>query len=226
MFTPTSIKVLNHLKDSKEKASPNQLAIIIDEGQEHVNKALEKLVAADVVIEEQGFYTYNPTPTSEELLANLIKTYDTVDKRRADELFTKAVICEIPPRYLFHFNTLLEMLEQEGIPRRKSQGFLHREIAQGYLRRVRIARLGTRPFPLPKYIPPYWFSHLRMIRWEEYQGFKQDPEGHTIQEDDYLTQRYPAQLAHAAREHLGKKRDVTRDTLRRKGLLDNLGRFW
>lgn len=226
MFTPTIVKLLEYLRDSKEKASPYDLALIINEEQEYVNKALIRLLTVGILSEEEGAYSYHSTDRNEQSLAGLVKVYEVVRKRRESEWFTRALICEIPPRYLFHFNSLLEMAQEKGIAIQVSTEFLQQEIEQGYLTRLRVARLGARPYPLPRYIPPYWFSHLRLFRWEEYQDLKQDSEGFTIQEDDYLTQQYPPQIIKLARQQAGKKREELRDQLRRKGLLDNLARFW
>lgn len=226
MTTPTIIKILTHFRVAPGKVSSAQLAAIISEEYGHVNRVLDKLVSLTVIVEDDGLYHHPDTPTNREFFAKLVEVYDAVDRKRGNEVLARGLMCEIPSRYLFHLNTFLEMMEEEGISRQDSQELLQRDIELGYLRRVRIARLGIRPHPLPKYIPSYWFSHLRMFKWDEYLDFRQDSDSSAIQEGDYLTRQYPPELVRMVQERLGRRREEIREKLHRKGLLDHPGRFW
>jgi hypothetical protein len=228
MLTPAIIKISKYLKDSGEGRSKEQLATIINEEQEYVNKALERLAAADVVREEQGSYLYNPTPRSEDFLNRLVKVYERVDRKSEREWIIRGIICEIPSRHSFHLKALLNILEEEGLDREESKEFIEQEIERHYLRRIRIALIGRRAysFPIPRYIPYRWLSFFRWVREKEYEALKQGYESSEIQEEDYLVGQYPSQLARAAREHLkGEKKEI-RDKLLDDGLLSYFGNLW
>jgi hypothetical protein len=49
MFTPTIVKAIRYLRESGARKNKQDLAAIIEEREEYINKALEKLVAADLV---------------------------------------------------------------------------------------------------------------------------------------------------------------------------------
>jgi len=76
MFTPNIVKVVKYLKDTRAKEAQEEFATIIDELPEYVNKALERLIAIDVVTQEEGGYLYHATPGSDQFSTQLVEVYE------------------------------------------------------------------------------------------------------------------------------------------------------
>jgi len=229
MFTPAIVKLVNYLKDTGAKKTQEELATIIDEPLEYVNKALGRLTAIDVVTHEEGGYLYHATPDSDQFSAQLVEVYEKVNRKPAKEMLIRGLICQIPSQYLFHIHTLLEILQQEGVEREEFDQFLEQEIDKGYLKRIRVVYIGKRISIIPIYIPPYYFyrlHHLGIIDHQEYDSLKQGDRDYEFQEEDYLIAQYPPELANPAREYIGRERGELRDNLRRRGLVSWGGGLW
>lgn len=78
MFEPVSVKILKLLKSNPRKLPRGLIADSIGEELKYVNRALQKLVEKDMVIEEGGHYSYKLTVANEELSAKLFQLYDRV----------------------------------------------------------------------------------------------------------------------------------------------------
>jgi len=157
MFTPAIVKLVRYLKDTGARKTQEELATIIDEPLEYVNKALGRLIAIDVVTQEEGGYLYHVTPDSDQFSAQLVEVYEKVNRKPAKEMLIRGMICQIPSQYLFHIHTLLEILQREGVESEEFDQFLEQEIAQGYLTRIRVVYIGKGLSIIPIYIPPYYF---------------------------------------------------------------------
>lgn len=214
MFTPAITKVLKYLRENPTKKTKEQISSIIGEKQEYVNRALDKLVAIKVVAEEEGFYWYTFTLYSEDFSTKMLEVYDRVGKRPVKELLIRGLICQIPSHYLFHAETLLEILEKEGLDRKELEEFLEREIEDGYLKKIRIIYLGMGHLSLPLYIPSYYITHLRIVEWERYEGLKH--KGAESYEEDYLMGQYPPELAEPAKEYIERERKDVKDKLKKE----------
>ena len=228
MFTPTILNLLEYLRNSQAERTGEELSSIINESPKYVNKALERLVAMDMVTKEGGAFLYKATPRSEGLLVQLREVYEAVAKKPEKELLIRGIICHIPPQYLFHFDTLVRMLEGEGIGGEEAKEFLGEEMERGYLKKVRIIYMGIDPYPAPLYIPPfyyYYLCHLGIIDKEKYQQLKEKYKDYELQEEDYLICQYPPELANPAKEYIRRERAEIRDRLRQKGLLSWWGGF-
>jgi hypothetical protein len=229
MFTPAVVKVIKYLKDTGAKKTQEELATIIDEPLEYVNKALGKLIAINVVTQEEEGYLYHATPDSNQFAAQLMEVYEKVNRKPAKEMLIRGLICQIPPQYLFHIHTLLEILQQEGVEREEFDQFLVQETAKGYLKRIRVVYIGKEPSIVPIYIPPYYFyrlHHLGIIDHQKYASLKQESKDDEFQEEDYLIARYPPELANPAREYIERERGELRDNLRKRGLVSWGGGLW
>jgi len=229
MFTPTIVKLVRYLKDTGAKKTQGELATIIDEPLEYVNKALGRLIAIDVVAQEEEGYLYHATPDSDQFSARLVEIYEKVNRKPAKEMLIRGMICQIPPQYLFHIHTLLEILQREGVEREEFDRFLEQEIAQGYLKRIRVVYIGKELSIIPIYIPPYYFyrlHHLGIIDHQKYASFKQGYKDDKFQEEDYLIARYPPELANTAREYIERERGELRDNLRKRGSVSWGGGLW
>ncbi len=229
MFTPTIIKVLKYLKDTGAKKTKEELATIIEEELEYVNKALERLVTINVVTQKEEGFLYHTTPYSDEFSARLLEVYETVSRKPAKELIMRGLICQIPSQYLLHIHTLLEILGQEGVDKQELEQFLEQEMANGYLRRIKVIYIGIEPSTIPICIPPYYYYHLRhlgIIDHEKYKSIKQEYQGYELHEEDYLIAQYPPEVANPAKEYIERERKEMRDSLRRKGWLSWGGELW
>jgi hypothetical protein len=219
------VKALKYLKESRARKQKEEIASIINEKQEYVNKALEKLVAIGVVREAEGFYSYVFTPHSDKFYHNLMEVYTRVNKKPSIELMVRGLFCEIPHHYLIHANTVLEILEGQGLDRKELNHFLEQEIENGYLRRIRVICLGMRPFSIPVYVPSYYLSHLRILGWEHYEGPRQNYQDSEFYEEDYLLARYPPELAAPARQYIETERRELKEKLRERGMAAWMERF-
>ncbi len=229
MFTPTVVKLLKHLRDNRASNTKEELASIIGEEQHYVDKALERLVAIDIVNGERGFYNYKATSYSENFCSQLIEVYDTLSKKPAKELFIRGLICQVPSQYLFRVDTLLEVLEQEGFDREEIEQFLAQEVERGYLRRLRVIYIGIEPYEIPICIPPLYFNylgHLGIIDQGRYNGLKEEYKDYEFQGTDYIVARYPAELATSAKGYIERERKEVKEHLKRKGLFAWPGRIW
>ena len=221
MFTPTVVKLLKHLKDNQVRNTKEQLVTIIEEEEQYVNKALEKLVATNIVSEEGGFYYYKSTPQNEKLSSQLLEVYQTVSQKPAKELLIRGLICQVPSQYLFQADTLFEVIKQEGVTKREFDQFLQQEEEKGYLKRVKVIYIGLDPYSPPVCIPPYYFyylCHLGIIDRGKYNRLKEGYKDYELREVDYIIARYPPEIATPAKEYIERGRKEIRDNLRRKGL--------
>jgi len=229
MFTPAIVKLVRYLKDTGARKTQEELATIIDEPLEYVNKALGRLIAIDVVTQEEGGYLYHVTPDSDQFSAQLVEVYEKVNRKPAKEMLIRGMICQIPSQYLFHIHTLLEILQREGIESEEFDQFLEQEIAQGYLTRIRVVYIGKGLSIIPIYIPPYYFYRLHqlgIIDHQKYDSLKQEYKDDEFQEEDYLIARYPPELANPAREYIARERGQLRDNLKMRGLVSWGGGLW
>jgi len=71
MLAAAIIKTVEYLKDTGVKKTREELDAIINEPPEYVNKALEKLIAIDVVTEEERDYLYHAIPGSSQFSTQL-----------------------------------------------------------------------------------------------------------------------------------------------------------
>ena len=229
MFMPTIAKVLRYLKDTRAKKTQKELAIIIDEPEESVNKALERLIAIDVIAQEAGDYFYVPTPESDEFSTRLMEIYDKVSQKPAKELLMRGLICQIPSQYLFHIPTLLEILEREGFDKQELDQFLEQESANGYLKRIRVVYVGLESSIIPICIPPFYFhylSQLGIIDDQKYSSLRREYKEHESREEDYLIAQYPPELANPAKEYIERERRELKDNLHRRDLVSWGGGLW
>src|SRR4030042_1524155 len=124
MFTPTIIKMLKYFRDTNAKKTKEDLAVIIGESPEYVNKALEKVIALNGVVSEEGAYYYNTTTPNNKLAERLIELYEIASRKLAKELLIRGLMCQIPYQHMFHLPTLIEILKKEGIEGQELDQFL------------------------------------------------------------------------------------------------------
>lgn len=223
MFTPIFIRILKCLRDAKSGKTGEELAVIIKASPEDVSKALEKLIAVDLVAQEEGAYLYNDTQKNNETLERLTKLHETVKEKPDKELLIRGVICLLPSRYLLHLPTLIEIFEQEGINEPELTRFLEQEIASSYLKRITVVYLREKTPFVPACMPPDYFDYLknRGIIDQDKQKF---PAGNDnageYEEEDYLITQYPLELVNPAKEYLERERMELKNHLRRNGLFE------
>lgn len=223
MFTPTIIKILKYLRDSKERRTVEELAIIIDESPDYVTKALEKMIAVDLVAQEEGAYLYNDTYQNNHFTERLMKLNEIVSRKPSKELLIRGVICQCPSQYLFHLPILVEILEKEGIDAQELDQFLKQEIANNYLKMIRVAFLRNEVSVVPTCMPPSYFhylSQLGIIDNDKYNNLKRNHSACEFQEEDYLIAQYPLQLVNQAKDYLERERIELISSLRRMGLVE------
>ena len=92
MFTPTIVKILTYLRESRERKTGAELAVIINEQQDYVNQALCRLVSHGIVSEKAGFYVYESTPDGEEISNKLLEVYEVAGGKPAQELLIRGLI--------------------------------------------------------------------------------------------------------------------------------------
>ena len=216
MFTPTIIKILKYLKDTKAKKTKEELSIIIGESPDYVNKALEKLIAVNIVVTKKNEYWYNTTPSSNKLAERLIELYGIAFRGPPKELLIRGLICQIPYQHMLHLPVLMEILEKEGIEKQELDQFLNQEIDNGYLERTSVIFYRYKFVPAcmsPDYNPnPYYYT-------DRYRSHKQKDSNCELKEEDYLIVQYPPELSNPAKEYMEKERAELIDNLRRSGVV-------
>ena len=221
MFTPTIAKIITYLRDTKIPKTNVELASIIDEEQQYVNKALERLMATDIIIKNRSLYYYNETPKSEEFATRLEEIYAAVDKKPDKDLLIRGLISRIPLQYMFHYNTLLDTLEREGFEREESRKFLENEIKKSYLKLVKLVYIGIEPETVPICIPPshfYYLRHLGIIDRDGYKRRLKEYKDFEFHEQDYLLVEYPPEISGPAKEYVEKEMCDKKDVLRQIGM--------
>lgn len=229
MFVPTIVKVLNYLKGVKAKKTKEELFISIDEPQEYVNKALEKLIAIDIVAQEGCDYSYNDNPFSGEFCDRLAELYESLSRKPDKELLIRGLICQIPSQYLFHLPTLVQMLQKEGIDEQELHQFLEQEITNGYLKRIKAHYIDMEPHVTPICIPPFYLhylNHLGIIDHDMYSSSKHDYRADKLEEEDYLIAQYPPELANSAKNYIEEERKELKDNLRSREMVSWGGGLW
>jgi len=230
MSTPAIIKIVRCLKNSPVEKTEEDIATIIGEPPEYVKKALEKLMAMDVVTTSAKGYVYHDNPDSNRLSNQLEKVYEKVGQRPARQLLIRAYICQVPSEHLFHLNTLLEALEREGLDRAEVVRFLGQEIGDGYLKRIGVIYKALSQSPLfPICVTPFHFERLRRlgaIVAKEYTGLEPRHPGPDGEEEEYLVINYPRELASAAMEYAVKQKRDLREVLKRMAIMGWSGWLW
>lgn len=223
MFTPTIIKIISHLRYSKEKISINEIIAIIQENPDHVNIALEKLLAMGLVVREGDTYVYNCTGQNNEITDRLLKLYHVVSQGTSKEFLIRGVLCQVPAQYFLHLPPLQEIFTGEGIDTKELDKFLQQEMTSNFLEIKKIVYVKKKiPF-IRMCMPPYYYNYLvekGVIRDEKDQSYQANGIGDEFQEEDYLVTQYPQQMEAAARKYLEMERKELADYLRRRGLAE------
>lgn len=223
MFTPNIIKILKYLKDTGEKKTGEELAVIAKDTPEQVSKSLEKLISLGLITQMGGHYLYHATERNNQTLERLIKLHETVKEKPDKEILIRGVICSIPSQYLLHLKTLIEILEKEGIGQPESTRFLEQEVAHNYLKRITFVFLSNKTPFIPACMPPDYLDYLSrrgIIDQDRHKGSKERDSRCEYQEEDYLISQYPLQMVNPAKEYLEKENTELKNYLRRRGIAE------
>lgn len=213
---PTAVKVLKYLRDVSAPSTQNDISRVVREGQAHVRRALTELMARGLIDRRgEDHYHYRATPEADELCQKLFALYDKVSTRPQKELLVRGLLSQPAPRYLWHMNKLLEVIEREGFSREDAIPFLDQETEKGYIKRVRMIFVARIPFTAPPFIPYYNMSDIRNIEPNEYEQLKQQyhNSGLIMNEENYLMGAYPPELSQTAAQYVEKEKRQMRDML-------------
>ena len=214
---PTAVKVLKYLMDVEVPSTYTDISRAVHEGQALVDRALTELMARGLIYRhEEDRYHYRATPEADELCRKLFALYGKVSARPQKELLVRGLLSQPGPRYLWHMNKLLEVLDREGFAREDAVPFLDRETRQGYLKRIRMIFVARISFMAPRFIPYYYMSDFRNVDANEYEQLKQQCRnlGLLMNEEDYLMGAYPPELSQPAIQYVEKEKRQIRDMLR------------
>jgi len=213
---PAAVKVLKYLRDVSAPSTHNDISRAVREGQARVHKALTELVARGLIDRHgEDQYRYRATPEADELCQKLFVLYDKVSTRPQKELLVRGLISQVSPRYLWHMNKLLGVLEREEFSREDAVPFLDRETKKGYIKRVRMIFVARIPFTAPPFIPYYYMSDIRNIDPNEYEQLKKQCRNSDLlmNEENYLMGTYPPELSQSAVQYVEKEKRQMRDML-------------
>ena len=214
---PTAVKVLKYLMDVSVPSTHSDISRAVHEGQVFVDRALAELMARGLIDRHgEDHYHYRTTSEADELCRKLFALYGKVSTRPQKELLVRGLLSQPGPRYLWHMNKLLEVLDGEGFAREDAVPFLDKEARKGYLKRVKIIFVARIPFIAPPFIPYYNISDFRNIDANEYEQLKQQCHslGLLMNEEDYLMGAYPPELSQPAIQYVEKEKRQIRDMLR------------
>ena len=213
---PTVVKVLKYLRDVSAPSTHNDISRAVRDSQAHVHRALTELVARGLIDRYgEDCYYYRATPEADELCQKVFALYDKVSTRPQKELLVRGLLSQPGPRYLWHMNKLMEVIEREGFSREDAVPFLDQETKKGYIKRVRMIFVAKIPFTAPPFIPYYYMSDFRNIDPNEYEQLKQQcrNSGLLMNEENYLMGTYPTELAQPATQYVEKEKRQMRDML-------------
>jgi len=214
---PTAVKVLKYLKEASTPSTHSDITRAVGEGQALVDRALNELIARGLIYKHgEDRYHYAATPEADELCRKLFALYEKVITRPQKELLARGLLSQPGPRYLWHINKLLELLEEEGFAKEDAIPFLDQEAKNGYLKKVRIIFVARYPFTAPPFIPYYYLSDIRNVGTNEYEQLKQRCRslGLLVNEEDYVIGTYPSELSQPAIHYVENEKRQIRDALR------------
>ena len=214
---PTAVEVLKYLMDVSVPSTPTNISRAVHEGQILVDRALTELMARGLIDRYgEDKYHYLATPEADELCRKLFALYGKVGTRSQKELLARGLLSQPGPRYLWHVNKLLEVLESEGFTREDAAPFLDQETSKGYIKTIRIIFVARLSFTAPPFIPYYYITDFRKVDANEHQQLKQQclNLGLSMNGVDYLMGAYPPELAQPAVQYVEKDKRQIRDILR------------
>jgi len=223
MLTPVIVKIISHIRYSRQKISKDEIVAIMEDNPDHVNTALEKLLEMNLVIREGDTYLYNCTDRNNELTDRMLKLYQVVSQEPFREYLVRGVLCQVPSQYILHLPSLKEIFKGEGIDDQELDNFLQQEMYSNYLDFRKILYVKKKiPF-IRMCMPPSYYNYLiekGVICAKKGKSFTIDGSEVELQEEDYIVTRYPRQIEDTAREYLAKERQELVDYLRRKGMAE------
>jgi hypothetical protein len=213
---PTVVKVLKYLRDEPTPSTYIDINRAIRDGQVQVRRALTELVARGLIDRcDNDRYLYRATPDANALFQKLSALYDKVSTRQQKELLIRGLLSQPGPRYLWHRNKLLEVLEGEGFTKEETVLFLDQETEKGYINNIKVIFVISFPFTAPPFIPYYNMSDLRNIKPEEYKQLAQQcrKSGLSTSEENYLIGKYPLEVSRTAVQYIEEEKHQMRDVL-------------
>lgn len=218
--TPTLLKVLEYLRESKKPHTREDITRVIRKSQIQVTKALDKLCQKGMISSREQCYVYEDTPKAENFLKKMKAVYCQVANQPRLELVVRGLLSQLPLGYLLRLENVLELLGKENISREEAKIFLAKETEAGYLRQVKVIYTGVTPTIPPLYIPSYYISQLRDVNSSEYDKVKRQchSRGEAFHEEDYLMGKYPPELAEPAREGFEKEKKEVVELLKEQAL--------
>jgi len=213
---PTVVKVLKYLRDVPAPSTHIDISRAVREGQVQVHRALTELVTRGLIDRcGEDCYLYRVTPEADEFYRKLFALYDKVSTRPQKELLVRGLLSQPGPRYLWHRNKLLEVLEEEGFSQEEAVPFLEQETEKGYIKSIKMIFVVRLPFTAPPFIPYYNMSDLRSIESDEHEQLGQQcrNSGLLMSEENYLIGKYPLELSRTAVQYVEKEKRQMRDAL-------------
>lgn len=204
---PLIIHVLRQLRSTPAGLRRVEVAIAVEAQGEHLEKVLEGLVKKGIVTPKDGVYCYEPTPAHEDFFHKLVEVYQNVSRKPEPALILQGLLLLAAPGHFLRYKTLRKILENEGLATEgEVNSLLAEEVKRGSVERIRICfgdkfRIRT-PFCMP-------LSSISLSPFipGEYEDFKKEWEkaGFLVQEEDYLSGRYPSEVAERAKQYLEKE---------------------
>ena len=210
---PAIARILRRLFD--EPGGTDESELFLREGAgDQTGKALETLAAAGLVTRKA---TWVALSTDEELLGKarkMVDAFDELDRVTRASLTARALL-NAPTHYrcLIHRDTLLTLLEGEGISTADAVRALARDEAQGYLEHMFITyrsrgQVKERFFPFIPYHHYEDFADMTGRIVEAVGDGSVLPEHKlALMKEDYLLGNYPEALAEQARRYLSEKNE-------------------
>ncbi len=211
---PRILELLCEKADGRDEAA---LAACFPDGT-YNRKALELLLARGIVTEEDGVVKLAETEESTRAVDAIMRFYGQIDRVARRRLLFRGILNSTQYACLVHFNTFIDMMQEEGFGRVDVDVMLKKDSKEGYVEQVKImyrAREGLKHKSFP-FIPLYYYPHFIMMKADSTDHLRERLKnaGVFMIEEEYLLGHYPKQIAKQSRDYILKEKSHIQERMK------------
>jgi len=215
--TPSIPRILEILLESDEGKDESALLKSVGEAS-HATKAVAVLLEHGMIERRKGRLRICQGNAISGRINQIVSFYRDIQKTTRKELMCRGILNATYYKCLIHFETFLEMMENEGFDRNETMKTLDAEVRQGYVQHLKIvyrshSGLKHKFFP---FIPLYYYPHFIIMDANHTGPMRSRLEGAGISlaEEEYLLGNYPKELSTQAREYIQREKNHIKDRIK------------